>query len=143
MRPQRIKHENAQSRGGGMSAGMKDMLITGAALGVGAIGGYYILDYIFKSNVFNGTSAPEPDVNTDTQADIARVAQANIVHTLPYDRTTRINSYGNTGISAYRGRKVIPRLPIATSTDIFEIDSGDEIPGFNQVFTEEEVIEVI
>lgn len=143
MRPQRIKHENSQSRGG-ISGGMKDMLITGAALGVGAISGYFILDYIFKSNVFGQIVADDMPASSIEPA-VPAEAESNIAHTLPYDRTTRINSYGNTGISAYRGKKVVPRLPVvASSTDIFEIDSGDdEVPGFNQVSTDDEVIEVI
>lgn len=142
MRPQRIRHENSQSIGGvgGLGRGMKDILITGAAIGIGAIGGYYILDYIFKNLSPNGNIELAQDNDNDTQADVAQV-QSNIAYTQPvFDRTTRVNSYGNTGVSAYRGRVAIPRL---STTDEFEINSDFEDPGFNQVFTDNEVIEVL
>jgi len=141
----RIRNENAQSIGG-LSGGTKDLLMTGAALAAGAFGGYFLLDYLFKNNILDKINEliPGGDSTVPAEGD-DEGTESNIAYTLPYDRTTRINSYGNTGISAYRGQKVLPRLPTSTTTDEVEINFADidDDPGFNQIFTDNEVYEVV
>ena len=141
VRSQRIRNENSQSLG--MSAGMKDVLITGVALGAGALGAYFLADYINKNNILDKIMGQVGDIipaGTEP-AEEDDEKEANIAYTQPiFDRTTRVNSYGNTGVSAYRGKKVAPRL---STTDEVEINSDMADPGWNQIFTEDAVYEVV
>lgn len=157
----RTRHENGSSSGLG-SAKTREWIFSLGAIGLGALGGYYALDYIIKTQAiekmlerfgisFNGNGTtdtiaagePNPSTPKDTdkiEADISQVANfAHIVEDARrpseiFDRTTRVNSY------AARQFNRRPSPIVEGGIDITQFQTGvPQNNEINQIVTDDEV----
>lgn len=156
----RTRHENSSSLG---SAKTREALFSVGALGVGALGGYYLVDYIIRTQAIekllarfgitlngngNGTTNtntnPLPPEDDDTNSDLAQVTEtSNFAHIAedprpPYeifDRTTRVNSY------AARKLNRKPQPLVEDGIDITRNQEGAVFTEneFNQIVTDDNV----
>ena len=139
----RVRNENAQPIGG-LGSGTKELLFTLGAIGVGAIGGYFIVDYIMKQKLLENLGDILPGSSTPAEEEKEEDKETKLAYIQPFDRYTRVSSHGaGEFASAYRGKKLPERLPVVDDIDSDEFEyEGDDV-GFNQVFTQDRVYEVV
>jgi hypothetical protein len=148
----RTRQSNASPLG--MSAGTTDLLFSAAVLGVGAVGGYFAVDYIMKkklidnllekfglTNTLGGIDLkfePEPaeDKEEEKESKFAHVIASPVPRKETFDRTTKINSY------AYPAMRQFTRKPVTVEDgiDISQFQDASLTEGeFNQIVTDTEV----
>lgn len=157
LRPVRIKHENSEPRSGGGS-GTKDLIFGIGALAVGAIGAYYVTDYIVKSKVLDSIFAGLPEANGDIVDDKDDVEdkeeeedeeekKANVAQITPlfgyeyanpraeFDRTTRVNSYAARKFGE-KEKSVVIEGGVEVPVDASDVLTEGQ---FNQIVTDDAV----
>lgn len=141
----------------GMSSGTSDLLFSAAILGVGAVGGYFAVDYIMKKklidnllekfgleNVLGGLdlkfdtepAEEEEDKEEDKESKFAHVIASPVPRKETFDRTTKINSY------AYPAMRQFTRKPVTVEDgiDISQFQDASLTEGeFNQIVTDDAV----
>jgi hypothetical protein len=142
---QRIRHDNSMN----LDSGTKEILFTLGAIGVGALGAYFLVDYVIKGNFLSPAPGPAEDTQeegttTGTGGSAAAANLAVIETQEPFDRTTKVNSYL---ANAYRGKPAPGRLPSFEIDNVEADEMDEEIEGeddlaFNQVFTDDRVYDI-
>ena len=157
----RTRHENGSSLS---SAKTRELIFSAGAIGIGALGGYYAVDYLIRTQAIEkflarigitfgengntgGNTEPVPEDKEEAEAD----KQANFAHIVEdprrpsdiFDRTTRVNSYAARQTQSYAVPRLFNRKPtpvVEGGIDITQFQVGiPEADTLNQVVTDDYV----